>query len=257
MDPQRNVQPAPLVQELRARCCQNNAALLQSLREDTHSKELFEAVVADERLGRMTSPVLAKSLDLGSVRLAPRFAIEQMKDDGSLAIRPIDNFSWSEQRAPASDGRSKQRRQMKEGSVNGFSTVCEKIRHDHLDDLLAMQTCALERSGHVFGLFKADVDSAYRRVPVRVEDLWACYIVFLYQAQASRVSVSWSVTPVVLWQAWASMHRCCPFGATSAVYAWERVGALLAHIGRKCLKLALCRYVDDYFGCERCVLCSP
>jgi hypothetical protein len=53
-------------------------------------------------------------------------------------------------------------------------------------------------------------------------------------------------------QAWAAAHWCCPFGALSAVFAWERIGALLCHIVRKCLKLAICRYVDDFFGCERC-----
>ena len=35
------------------------------------------------------------------------------------------------------------------------------------------------------------------------------------------------------------------------MHAWERIGALLAHIARKCLKIALCRYVNDFFGCER------
>ena len=55
-------------------------------------------------------------------------------------------------------------------------------------------------------------------------------------------------------KAWTSTHRCCPFGAVASVHAWERVGALLTHIARKCLKLAVLRYVDDFFGCERCVI---
>ena len=48
-----------------------------------------------------------------------------------------------------------------------------------------------------------------------------------------------------------SMHAACPFGATSSVHAWERVGALLCTLARRVLKLAVFRYVDDFFGLER------
>jgi hypothetical protein len=49
-----------------------------------------------------------------------------------------------------------------------------------------------------------------------------------------------------------AFHRSMPFGATSSVRAWHRVGALLAHLARKLLFLPVLRYVDDYFSCERC-----
>ena len=53
-------------------------------------------------------------------------------------------------------------------------------------------------------------------------------------------------------QVFVSQHASCPFGAIASVHAWERVGAAIAHLARKFLKLALLRYVDDIFGPERC-----
>ena len=47
------------------------------------------------------------------------------------------------------------------------------------------------------------------------------------------------------------IHNACPFGAVGAVHAWERVGALLCHLARRLLKLAVFRYVDDFFGIDR------
>ena len=49
-----------------------------------------------------------------------------------------------------------------------------------------------------------------------------------------------------------SQHAAYPFGAIASVHAWERVGAAIAHIARKFLKIAALRYVDDLFAPERC-----
>ena len=48
-----------------------------------------------------------------------------------------------------------------------------------------------------------------------------------------------------------AQHGACPFGAVASVHAWERVGAAIAHLARKFLKIALLRYVDDMFAPER------
>ena len=42
-----------------------------------------------------------------------------------------------------------------------------------------------------------------------------------------------------------------PFGATSAVYAWHRVGNLSARVVLQGAKAPLGRYVDDFFGASR------
>ena len=42
-----------------------------------------------------------------------------------------------------------------------------------------------------------------------------------------------------------------PFGASSSVVAWHRIGDLLLCIARDILFLPVFRYVDDYFCAER------
>ena len=48
-----------------------------------------------------------------------------------------------------------------------------------------------------------------------------------------------------------SVHNACMFGAIASVHAWERVGAALCFIARRFLRVAVCRYVDDFFAPER------
>ena len=105
------------------------------------------------------------------------------------------------------------------------------MHHDHVDKLVAMLRKAMQDTGKQQGLFKADIDSAFRRVPIDVEHTWAYGVAFLHDGIV-----------------WTSVHTSSPFGAVASVHAWERIGALVAHIARKCLKLVLARYVDDYFG---------
>ena len=51
-------------------------------------------------------------------------------------------------------------------------------------------------------------------------------------------------------QVMMSAHNACPFGAIASVHAWERVDAALCFIARRFLRIAVCRYVDDYFAAE-------
>ena len=88
--------------------------------------------------------------------------------------------------------------------------------------------------GHPPGLFKADVDAAFRRVPLAPEHYWAGAVAFVYNGDVL-----------------VSSHRACPFGATASVHSWERVGALLCTIARKLLRMAVYRYVDDFFAAEK------
>ena len=82
---------------------------------------------------------------------------------------------------------------------------------------------------------QADIDSAFRRIPVAPGHRWACGVAFKHKGKV--------VT---------SQHAACPFGAIASVHAWERIGAAIAHIARKFLKIAVLRYVDDLFAPERC-----
>ena len=50
---------------------------------------------------------------------------------------------------------------------------------------------------------------------------------------------------------WVSVHYAVFFGATSAVYAWHRVGNFITYILRTLPKCPVGRYVDDFFGASR------
>ena len=82
--------------------------------------------------------------------------------------------------------------------------------------------------------WKADVDSAYRRGPIRAEDRWAAYVAFTVQG-----------IPYV------ARHNALMFGAVSAAHGWNRIGQLLAFLAVAELSIPVLRYVDDFFCAER------
>ena len=220
---------------LGAHCLEHNLALLGTLREDAHAEALLKAACEDAKYGRMTVPRKVECSDdlLQHELLHPRFSAVQEKPDGSTKVRPIDNFSWSALR-PTGMGQLARKRKIKAASLNGHCVPSEAMHHDHLDSLVRAMSLGRELSGRAYGMFKADIDSAYRRIPICTQHLWACSVVFMCGGHA-----------------WTSQHRAMPFGAVSAVHAWERIGALLCHIACRLLRLTVFRYVDDYFGCER------
>ena len=83
-------------------------------------------------------------------------------------------------------------------------------------------------------MFKADVDAAFRRVPITPEHYWAAAVAFVFDGVV-----------------YVSFHRASPFGAIASVHSWERIGALLCNIARKVLLMAVYRYVYDFFGAEK------
>ena len=83
-------------------------------------------------------------------------------------------------------------------------------------------------------MWKRDVSKAFRRCPILADHLDLAWIVFKARGQL-----------------WVAQHLGMPFGATSAVYAWHRVGNLLAWVVLKGAKAPLGRYVDDFFGASR------
>ena len=56
-------------------------------------------------------------------------------------------------------------------------------------------------------LFKADIDAAYRRVPIRSKHHELAHIVFLHRGSAV-----------------VSQHVGMPFGSVASVYNWNRIG---------------------------------
>ena len=67
---------------------------------------------------------------------------------------------------------------LQEASVNGKCVIPEKIKHHHLDDLIDGMKHFISVMNVLPGLWKADVDAAFRRIPLRPEHRWAAAIVF-------------------------------------------------------------------------------
>ena len=68
--------------------------------------------------------LVAQECNLSLILIHPRFAVQILQADGSIAHRPVDHVSWS----------AAQRRK-KEASVNGHTCPSECFFPDDLDDL--------------------------------------------------------------------------------------------------------------------------
>ena len=79
---------------------------------------------------------MSQECDLSKLLVHPRFVVEKVKADASLAYRPVDHMSWSAAR-----------RRKKEASVNGHICPAERISHDHLDDLGQVGRAGVLHSG--------------------------------------------------------------------------------------------------------------
>ena len=73
---------------------------------------------------------------------------------------------------------------------------------------------------------QADIDSAFRRVPVHPEHRQYGYIVFRHKGKAV-----------------VAKHLGLPFGAVASVHHWERTGELIKAIARRLLHLPVLRQV--------------
>ena len=166
-----DVDPVNSIDELEASCHARNKSLVRQLKDQCHADELMAVTWQDAALGRMTEPQRVEECDLSQVLLHPRFDVEQLKPDGSLKVRAVDHFSWSTR----GEGR--------ETSVNGMTCASEKLAHDTLDDLASALVSFVTLSSSVPGLLKADIDSAFRRVPVKPEHRWLCGVAFRKQGQ--------------------------------------------------------------------------
>ena len=182
----------------------HNKHLLKHLAEEEKSEWLFQDTVADAEKKRMSYPVPVTEEHINSFLMQPRFVLQQQRSDGAIKYRAIDHLSWS-------PGHGKKR---KAGSVNGATVVEDKIQHDTLDELLDAMQLFVEVTHEIPCMFKADIDSAFRRVPVQPWFRQFCGVVFRHQGRV-----------------FFSHHFALPFGALASVLAWERIGAAILHIG--------------------------
>ena len=138
------------IEALRTSSPEHNRSVLSSLREDANSRAIHEGALADATLSRMTAPAVLAKADLSRVRLSPRFSIVQgVKPDGAPKIRVVDDES--------------------RGGINSACQPAERLLLDGADILVDALRFYYGLHGHAPALFKADIDSAYRRVPIAPE----------------------------------------------------------------------------------------
>ena len=197
-------------------CAASNRDILGRLKEDVeHSDELFRLTCADSDMHRMTPLLHYDELDLNNVRISQRFAVAQgVREDGSPKVRCVDSCT--------------------ESGINPCTESVEHLSPDGLDKLFEIMRWMWCYMNVLPQLLKIDVDSAFRRVPIRPDQRWAAYVGFVHRGATCVAG-----------------HLAMPFGAASAVFAWDRVGAAIAKIARVILKIPLLRYVDDMFSAER------
>ena len=124
----------PSVDELRVDCIRSNTLLLEQLKENEYSSELLELTRADAAVGRMSMPTPIENVDLGLMRLCPRFPVIQgEREDGRPKVRPVDHFSWSA--PPVGAEKREGKKQMRCNSINGRTVLPEKMKYDHIDEL--------------------------------------------------------------------------------------------------------------------------
>lgn len=185
-----------------------NKILCEQLREDTEtSVKIHESTMADAALGRMSVPRAATASLTSELLLHPRFGVSQSRPDGSTKLRVVDHMSWSA---------SKRRRL---DSVNGYTFTCEKMQHESLDSLAAAMKYMFATCNVLFGLFKADVDSAFRRVPISADYRWCCAVAYKVKGEVQffllcvvipcHSAVAGNVLSSQCLPIWSSRERSC------------------------------------------------
>ena len=91
---------------------------------------------------------------------------------------------------------------------------CDRVQHDTVE-YQRVTLSAFMRRGLVPKQWKRDIKQAFRTCAIAAHHLQFASVVFMFMGTL-----------------WVSEHRAIFFGATSAVYAWHRVGHFMTHVLR-------------------------
>lgn len=174
--------------------------------------EIFSQTVGDIALGRM-GPLLPPGADGAQPPYTRRFGVQQTSSHGASKLRCIDDFAQSR----VNDAVTVDRR-IRMGAISDFVQVAQAMRRANPTEAL-----------HVM---KSDFKAAYRSCPIHPDHV-----------PLANILIRNPVTGEVL----VTSQRAMPFGAVSAVYAWDRLGEALTAILREVFLFPASRYVDDLF----------
>ena len=181
-------------------------------KEDLSAEEkVFEQTLEDIRVGRM-GPLTQPGVG-AQPPFTRRFGVSQRSSHGETKVRCIDDFAQS--------------------LINDTVIVGRRIRMGSISDLVESAR-RLHAAQPLEGLhvLKSDFQAAYRSCPILPE-----------RVSLANILVRDPATGTVS----ASAQWAMPFGAVSAVYAWDRLGEAITAILRKVFLFPASRYVDDLF----------
>ena len=185
------------------------SAKVLRVEQEKFSQTMWDQLLADVHLHRISSPVPASEVQ--ARLLSRRFLVQQVSATGEIKERPIDDLS--------------------ESMVNDLCAVTGRLRMGSLADLRAVLAFLQQRwPDQDLLLLKADFKAAYRSCGIRLSHL-----------ELSAVVIRGPVSPMV------SVQHSMPFGAVSAVYAWDRLASFICHILIQVFLLPISRFVDDLF----------
>jgi hypothetical protein len=198
--------------ELRANRRSYNTTVLSKLTALPHSEDIMPQTIKDAEQGWMTHPRPLRDADLDSGNLTRRIPVREEREKG-WRTRVVDHET--------------------ESMINPATRPCDKVKHDDIG-VLAFMVAFLLQQGILPKLWKRDISSAFRRVPIFAEHLEFTWVAWLHAGRT-----------------WISQHLGMPFGTVSAVYAWHRIGHALLLLVIALFRAPTARYVDDYFGTSR------
>ena len=208
---QAEFREAKSVHDLSQNCGENNRKLVAALKEEEHACELFAEMNAEAAIGRMTSPINIDHLDLDRSVVARRFSVEQgVKADGSKKIRSVDDETAC--------------------GTNACVSPCEKLSCDGVDVRAALASCMYISGCRNLSLWKADVRSAYRRIPVNPCQRWLLWVALMVRGEV-----------------FVAQHNAMPFGCTG----WSHVNTGSVLLPFLILLQAVCMHGTESATCSR------
>ena len=208
--------PESSIEELFKRKDEYNALVLGALKETEHARDLMAAAVEDAEEGYMTFPVPLDPRKLDEIHVSRRIAVREWR---------YKHGEWY-QRTRAVDHKT-------ESGINPSTQAKDRPKHETLDCFVWMALQYHEAEVKC-DLWKRDLRKAFRGCPIKADHHSLAFVVWLLDGLI-----------------WASGHKGMPFGTTSAVYAFHRLGEFLSWVCRKLARAPVGRYVDDFFGVAR------
>ena len=189
--------PRPLgrlsVSDLRKQKKDFNQLVLGNLKSSQFSDDVVSETNKDVEAGAMLGPWPLGDVDLDSILLSRRMPVREERQAG-WKTRIVDDCS--------------------ESGVNMATQAQEKLKNDGID-ILALMARSMARTGRQPLLWKRDIESAFRKLPIEVDHHDLTYVVFMVHGEA-----------------FVAQHIAMPFGTTSAVHAWHRTGTWLSTVLR-------------------------